>query len=125
MMDLDTIREFQAEAASIAAKAKQKPMLMETSDVGNIESLRRLPNIGTYLPDGWERVDASTFGDNGRGAGTVDGVPYFFVDKTGWGSKGEPAITVTEMAALIRPGYGYAIVEEGQFQIGIGVFKKL
>ena len=91
MMDLDTIREFQADAAAEAAKRKKVPYLMETSDVGNIDSLKRIPNLGTYLPKGWERVDATSFGhDNGSGAGSVDDVPYYFVDKTGWGGEGEP-----------------------------------
>jgi hypothetical protein len=135
MMDLDTIREFQAEAASIAAKAKQKPYLVETSDVGNIESLRRLPNLGTYLPEGWARVDPiEVTGEqrNRHASGTIgetEGrdreVSKYWVDKSGFGSEDELALTIREMAALLRPGYGYAIVEEGQFQLGIGVFKKL
>lgn len=126
MMDLQTIREFQAEAAAQAARNKLEPYLAEADDVGRLDRLRRIPNLGTYLPTGWARVDASSFGhDNGRGAGSVDGVPYYFVDKSGFGTPCEPALTARQFADRVKPGYGYAIVEEGQFQVGIGMFKRL
>lgn len=48
----------------------------------------------------------------------------FFVDKSGWGRPGEPALTIGEFVDMIRPGYGYAVVEEGEFQVHVGVFKR-
>lgn len=136
MLSYDQIRDFQAAAAAAAAKTKMQPYLAEADDVGNVDRIRYIPSIGDYLPSGWRRVEPSEIGPNRSRpvAGTVghnSGVPgdrevsKYFVDSSGFGSPGEPALTVQEFADLIRPGYGYAIVEEGQFQVGIGVFKKV
>jgi len=127
MMDLGTIRELQADAALRAAEAKLEPWIVWPDDVGNVERLRRIPNLGTHLPDGWRRVDSvDEIGPHRSqwNTGRPDGKRGYFVDKSGFGSPNEPALTAQEMADLLKPGYGYAIVEEGQFQITIGVFKQ-
>lgn len=127
MMSIATIERFQAEAALRAANAKLEPWIVWPEDVGNLERLSRIPNIGTYLPDGWRRVDSvDEIGPHRSqyATGKPDGKRGYFVDKSGFGGPGDPALTVQEMADLLKPGYGYAIVEEGQFQITIGVFKK-
>jgi hypothetical protein len=127
MLSYADIREFQAEAAAQASRKKLSPMMAWPEDVGNINSLRRIPNVGTYLRDGWERVAPSSIKPcrTEYSAGKVDGVPGIFVDKSGFGAPGEPAMTIQEFADWIEPNYGYAIVEEGQFQITIGVFKRV
>jgi hypothetical protein len=65
--------------------------------------------------------------------GQIDRVPYvgykkrvpgfkpvgkpLFVDKTGWGSGSEPALTFDQFQKHVRAGFGYAVVEEGEFQV--------
>lgn len=70
------------------------------------------PNIGDMDPDGWERV-----GDS------------MFVDSTGMSADGEMAahgcMSVEQMLAAMEPGFGYAIIEVGQFQLHVGKFRKL
>lgn len=134
MMDLETIHEFQAEAAAQAARNKLEPYLAEADDVGRIDRLRHIPSIGGYLPDGWERVDPSEIGPHrtrpfagtiGKTSETDREVSKYWVDSSGMGGPDEMAMPAQEFADLVKPGYGYAIVEEGQFQIGIGVFRRV
>jgi hypothetical protein len=127
MFSLDVIEDLQLEAASAAAKAKLEPLMAWPEDVGKLDRLRHIPNLGKYLPDGWERIDPDVLKPNRTRytTGKVDGVPGLFVDKSGLGAPNEPAMTAQEFADWIVPNYGYAIVEEGQFQITIGVFKRV
>jgi len=68
--------------------------------------------LGTYRPAGWELVDYAT------------------VDKTGWGTEYEPAWTINHLHEFVLQTiddghqYGWAIIEEGEFQIVIGWFER-
>ncbi len=122
MMSLDTIRSMSRERAEAAATKGLIPFMVETEDLedwratmemGRLPSLP-FPNIGDLDPAGWETV---LDGDG-------DAVSLF-VDKTGMGSLGESALTLQQFIDALEPGYGYAIVSEGQFQIYIGKFSKV
>jgi len=65
------------------------------------------PNIGSYRPKGWRLVDRH------------------FVDKSGYGSPHEPALTIQRFLRVLKPGMGYAIIEEGEFQCYVGEFRQL
>ncbi len=129
------IQEMQAEVAGEAAKKRKTPFVIFPEDVGNVSRLRHIPSIGTYLPKGWARVDPKELGYDQSDfiTGTIgedeDGpnkrVQKYWVDSSGFGGPDEMALTAQQFADLIQPGFGYAIVEEGQFQVGIGVFRKL
>lgn len=94
----------------------------------NVDEVRRLPggpdykhgmrgypfpNFGSYRPRGWKM------------RGTL------FCDKTGMGREDEPALTIHQLNCRLEQdtaaclGYGYAIVEEGEFQIVVGVFERV
>jgi hypothetical protein len=53
------------------------------------------------------------------------------VDKTGWGAPWEPALTWDGLKRQLQayvaenPGHGFAITEEGQFQLYITAFRPL
>ena len=47
-----------------------------------------------------------------------------FVDSSGWGQKGEPALTAEQFLKKIQKGKFYAIIECGQFQVNIGKYVK-
>lgn len=105
MLDVDTIRQMSKEQAKKAARAHKEPFMW--GDDCTFEDLRGIPNIGDYRPKGWELVD------------------QYFVDKTGIGYEDEPALTTNQLLAKMKPGMGYAIIEEGEFQIYVGEFKKV
>ena len=72
-----------------------------------------VPNLGDHEPEGWERLPK---------------VDWFFIDKMGMGEEDEPALTLDQFLNRLmlyhkaNPTYGYAIVEEGQFQLYIAPF---
>ena len=113
-MSLDQIRHLADESAKAAAKTKKQPYTPY-----NAEEISRygtevpfpFPNLGSYRPKGWKMVDD------------------LFVDSSGWGSDDEPALTNEQvkrkLVEYLEHGYGYAIIEEGQFQLTLGVFARV
>jgi hypothetical protein len=70
--------------------------------------ISKMPNIGDYRPKGYKLVDT------------------LFVDKYGFGTEREPALTHGQLVQRVKNfglNYGYAIIEEGEFQMVVGVFK--
>ena len=107
MMSLGTIREISRTAAAKAARARKVPLMVEAEDMRDLaRHLGRIPFLGAYVPNGWAQVN------------------NYFVDNSGFGQVGEAALTAEEFYAAVKPGYGYAIIESGQFQVYIGQFKK-
>lgn len=106
MMSPETISYLARKQARAAAKNGSKPLIIEAEDLPRIATvIRHIPNIGTYRPRGYKLVET------------------LFVDKSGMGSENEPAMTFTKFCSVVRPGYAYAIIEEGQFQVVIGEFQ--
>jgi hypothetical protein len=99
MMSLATIRELAREQAERAASEGIEPLI-----IWDREDIRSIPNIGDHEPEGWELVESH------------------FVDSSGFGSPGEPALTLDQFMAKLVMGRGYAIIQEGQFQIYVGEF---
>jgi hypothetical protein len=119
MMGLETIRELQSEAASRAAELNSEPLIIWAP-----EEIRSIPSIGTYLPHGWARVSLHDERCNhGVYMGDNEGFGAYFVDSSGFGAPGEPAMTYDKLLEVVEVGMAYAIVEEGQFQVKIGVFE--
>jgi len=129
MMSPEAIRAFQQEAAAKAARAKRKPLALEADDLVHFDSflraVRSTPNLGDYVPRGWKMADVRDY---------VGGYPYFafFVDKSGFGDPGEPALTIEGLYGLIKSiiyenpdeTFGIGLYEEGQFQIHVGLYLK-
>lgn len=110
-------------AANAAAKrktergpaAKRLPCVFTRRELaqlvdGDVSPFKRIPNFGDYEPKGWEAIGKA-----------------HFVDASGFGEPGEPAMPIDEFAALVvghnKLGHGYAIVEAGQFQIYIQEYR--
>ena len=92
-------------AMNAKVKAKHRgvrPLVAETDK----QHLIGIPTIGDYVPRGWKLVDT------------------LFVDSSGFGERGEPALTMDAFYDLVRAGFGYAVVEAGQFQVHVGIFQK-
>lgn len=111
MLSLSTIAALARQQARRAARAKLLPLVVEEEDMPDDACLgtylRHVPNFGGYRPKGWRLVER------------------LFVDKTGYGTEDEPALTFGQFLREVRragPGSGYVILEEGDFQAYVGRF---
>ncbi len=98
------IEQLSREAAEVAAKKNRQPLV---AFVDGDKGVLKCPNLGDHVPDGWKETER------------------LFVSCGGFGNEGGPALTTSQFLAKVKSGLGYAIVEEGQFQIYIGVFEKI
>ena len=104
MMSGQQIADMSRQAARKAARDKKYPLIVEAEDLKNgVEwamKYLRFPFIGDWRPRGYTPTEN-----------------LFFVDSSGFGSPGEAALTQEEFLAKLRPGFAYAVVEAGQFQV--------
>ena len=109
MMDLATIQAESASAARKAAREGKYPWILWPEDVAAFQAGRNsgfhFPFIGDWRPRGWKLVET------------------YFVDASGFGSEGEPALTIRQFAGKVKAGMGYAVIEAGQFQVYVGEFR--
>lgn len=114
MISVAAAQEMSREAAVRAAKNKEEPLYFWPEDTENDDQLskqlRNTPYLGTYVPRGWERLEET-----------------YFVDSSGFGQPGEPALTLDQFMGYLKKNLdvAYAIVEAGEFQVKIGTFRKL
>ena len=47
------------------------------------------------------------------------------MDSSGFGASDEPALSFGQFKKILKVGFGYAIIEEGQFQVYVGEFTKV
>lgn len=111
MIDLATLKAMSSERAQAAAKQRLIPFVpFDAAEIEGWDSFP-FPNIGDHRPEGWELVDT------------------LFCDSSGFGATNEPALTATQLKDKllenVSHGYGYAVIQEGQFQLYVGVFKRL
>ena len=127
MMSIEQINQESQRAASVAASEDQRPLFIDQFDLalarrGNYAHLS-IPFIGDYLPEGYQRQELTDDID-GVYSGDNSGYGAFFVDSSGFGGEGEAAITLGRMFEVMETGY-YAVVEAGQFQVKVGMFRKI
>lgn len=101
MFDLATIRRMNREAGKKANHDRLGPMVAQKDQD---ELVMMMPNLGDYTPKGWKCIER------------------FFVDSSGFGQPGEPALTAGEFLAKVKKGHGYGLVSCGQFQVHVGEF---
>lgn len=102
-MSLAAIRSMSEKATQQASKSQKTPYVaFKDQD----EGVFGCPMLGDYVPDGWEKVET------------------LFVDASGFGQEGESALTKDQFIRKVKSGFGYAIVESGQFQVYIGVYRR-
>lgn len=109
MMSLDYIEQESRKAAAKASKSNKIPFIVEQEDIDFWRDYQRqlpFPNLGTYVPKGWEKVDE------------------LFCDSSGMGAENEMALTYNQLIEKLEAGKGYAITQAGQFQVYVGVFEK-
>ena len=105
MMSISAIKQMSDHEARRARAARLTPKVFNNAEDFR-DGITSIPNIGSYRPKSWELVEE------------------LFVDSYGLEAPGEPALTVSQLKATgYREGMGYAIIEAGQFQLYIGIFK--
>ena len=104
MHTLYEIERMSREAGEQAAAKNNEPLM---AFCNQDMSVMNCPNLGDYRPKGWKLLDK------------------LFVDNSGFGREGEPALTVEQFISKVKEGLGYAVIESGQFQVYIGVFEKI
>ena len=112
MMSLEVLEAVNREIAQTAARDGLFPYAPVSAD--EVTTPFFCPNIGTLKPRGWKRTGAS-----------------WFVDKTGHGLDWEPALTWAQFRRqlagyiLRHPGHGFAVTEEGEFQVYVTAFRRV
>lgn len=107
MMSVGEIQRINREATKKASSKRERPRVYTESErtrLGSGELVGPIPFLADYLPTGWKVVNVDE---------------DYFVDISGFGSPGEPAMTMQALARLIasKPAdHGWALVEHGQFQ---------
>lgn len=107
MMSIEYIRQQSHEAGVYAEGMGLEPWVYHQSNT--VEAPFPFPFLGDYVPEGWTLTERH------------------FVDSSGFGQPGEPALTVDQFIDLIeerREGTGWGIVESGPFQVYIGEFHR-
>lgn len=83
----------------------KKPMLAKENGV-DMTTLPQIPFVGDKPIKGWREIDS------------------LFVDSSGCGQRGEPALTIGQFVEQIKAGFGYGVTDAGQFQVHVGVFER-
>jgi hypothetical protein len=114
MFSLETINYLNQQAAKKARKHRRKPYVPDGPEAVESWPPFPFPLLGDYDPPGWERTENC-----------------WFTDKSGWGRDEEPALTWRQLKDQLQdyiaenPGHGFAITEEGQFQLYITAFCRI
>lgn len=113
MMSLEAIHRLNDHIATEAAERELVPYVPFDADEVAYWPPIPFPNLGTFLPDDWERTDSQ-----------------WLVDATGHGYDSEPGLTVKQFKRRLRayilenPGHGFAIIEEKPFQVVVAAFRQ-
>lgn len=127
MLDGATIRALSRRAARRSAQERLVPTIIWPGDAEDLGGLK-IPFIGDRCPRGWKRVRLDEGFEPGRRGvylGDNRGYGAYFVDSSGLGGTGEAALAIGEFAERLKVGYGYAVVEAGEFQVKVGVYQKI
>ena len=106
MMTLEQIQSLSQEAAIKAAEENKYPFIVWEEDLKTMPPFP-FPFLGDYVPDGWKLETE------------------YFVDSSGFGQDGEPALSVSRFLVEIKVGKGYAVREAGEFQVYVGEYSKV
>ena len=106
MISLVQIQLESWKEARRAAREHRQPFIVEKEDLEVMPPFP-FPNLGDYVPKGWEITET------------------YFVDSSGFGQRGEPALSVDEFKDKIKVGYGYALWEVGEFQVKVREYRKI
>jgi len=98
---------FSSSLSKYTVEENKVPYIIETEEEKDDFPPFPFPNIGSHIPEGWEKINE------------------YFVDSSGVGAIGELALTAEQFIKMLKVGFGYAITEVGQFQVYVGEYKKV
>ena len=101
MMGLGVIKRMNEAACERAREKRLVPYVVKNQ---NMKPPFPFPNFGDYRPQGWELIDEH------------------FVDSSGFGRDDERALSVNQFREKLQAGHGYALIEQGEFQVFVGEF---
>ncbi len=104
MMSLEQIERESRAAARRSAARHEVPMIVEKEDIATFPPFP-FPYLGSRNPRGYRLVTTH------------------FVDSSGFGTLGEPALTIQQFLARLVPGHAYAVREAGEFQVVIAEYE--
>lgn len=107
MMSIEYIQSMADEATTRAKRGKVQPLVLNADSTE--EQIRSIPNLGDYVHPSWQLEED------------------LFVDSSGFGAPGEPALTFEQFVEKVQSQEGvraYGIRQVGQFQVYIGVYRK-
>jgi hypothetical protein len=113
MMSIEYIEQLSRESGEVAERNDVVPTYLRPEELEEwradfaegIYPSFPFPDIGDYEPSHYELEET------------------LFVDHSGFGVSGEPALTIGEFLEELEAGFYYAIVQTGQFQLYIGKFR--
>tara|TARA_Y100000310_G_scaffold85340_1_gene82189 strand:+ start:1111 stop:1461 length:351 start_codon:yes stop_codon:yes gene_type:complete len=116
MFGLETIKAMNREAGEKAREQGLEPFHLEHESQLDLMPPFPFPNIGDKSAEVSEQHEH---------------IEDLFCDKGGWGADDEPALTIAQLVGKLRAllrenqetGLRLAIIEEGQFQLYIGVWR--
>ena len=120
MMGLAEIKAANRRNSRTARELDKQPCVPTAAQrailaTGKLEGIR-IPSFGGYVPRGWKRTSRDQISNSDE---------PFFVDTSGFGAPGEPALTHEQFArelAKLPEGVGIALIEVGQFQCYIATY---
>lgn len=131
MLGIAEIQSINNKAAKEAARNRRKPyVLWGVEEVDSFPPFP-FPNLGYYVPKGWERAPDVTGSAQFFCRDDLKGTQVWFVDSTGLGYEYGPAMTLRRFKEALKayvkdhPDHGFGIVEQGMFQVYIGAFRKV
>jgi hypothetical protein len=104
MYDLATIQSMNEEVGQQAEEKELTPYVVQSKEELDTMPPFPFPNFGNFRPHDWKLVER------------------YFVDSSGLGAPDELALTAYQFKEKLKVGRGYAIIEEGQFQVYAGEF---
>jgi hypothetical protein len=127
MMTADTIQHIAKSAARSSMRAGTVPCVLSAYDIEAIKTDTKyikhlIPTLGDRCPKGWKRIRPPA--GHGVYEGDNHGFGAYMVDSSGFGSEYEAALTIEQFLNVLQPGFGYAVIEFGQFQVKIGMFAR-
>jgi hypothetical protein len=114
MWSLEVINYLNNEQAKKARRQHKEPYVSTLNEIENFPPFP-FPNLGPFVPPGWEQVEDAVW----------------FADSSGWGRDDEPALSVRQLKDELRryieenPGHGFGIIEAGQFQLYLAAFRRV
>lgn len=115
MWSMKTIQDLADEASKRAKKQHLKPRkIADALKSWKVSGRLNVPFLGDYVPEGWVRVEE---------------IEPYFVSASGVGDETEPALNkdrfmlVLEDYARSGEPYGLGVIEQGQFQVYIALYR--